>query len=66
VRDGTGGGMGLKPSDRWCISLCRDCHARQHRLGEAPFSRHYGIDMKALATEFAKVSPHASKLKDMP
>src|SRR4051812_27915158 len=26
VRLGTGGGMSMKPSDRWCISLCKGCH----------------------------------------
>ena len=30
VRTGTDGGTGIKPSDRWCISLCKECHARQH------------------------------------
>lgn len=66
VRDGTGGGMSMKPSDRWCISLCRNCHHEQHTIGEASFGRKHGINMKALAIEFAKASPHAPKLKDMP
>lgn len=39
VRVGTDGGTGLKPSDKWCISLCRDCHAEQHILGEQSFER---------------------------
>jgi hypothetical protein len=54
--------MGIKPSDKWCISLCRDCHAEQHRIGEASFERRHGIDMKSLAMEFAKASPHKAKL----
>ena len=65
VRTGTGGGVGMKPSDRWTISLCRDCHAEQHRIGERAFEHRYKIDMKALAEAFAEASPHRLKLKDM-
>jgi hypothetical protein len=66
VRNGTGGGMSMKPSDRWCISLCREHHAEQHRIGERAFETAAGINMKALAEEFARKSPHWSRLKDMP
>ena len=65
VRTGTNGGMGVKPSDRWTISLCRDHHAEQHRIGEPGFEKKHGIDMKALAQEFARKSPHAAKLREM-
>lgn len=34
---GTGGGMGMKPSDKWTLPLCHDCHALQHRVGEVTF-----------------------------
>ena len=63
VRDGTDGGTGIKPSDRWCISLCRDCHSRQHQIGERAFEREAGIDMKALAIRFLSISPHRFKLE---
>jgi hypothetical protein len=63
VRTGTDGGTGIKPSDRWVISLCRDCHHNQHALGEAPFERLHGIDMKALAAEFFAKSPHKFRLE---
>ena len=63
VRSGTDGGMGMKPSDRWCISLCKDCHARQHQIGEAAFEREAGIDMKMLAQLFFAKSPHRGKLE---
>ncbi|QPQ55559.1 DUF968 domain-containing protein [Allosphingosinicella flava] len=66
VRTGTGGGIGVKPSDRWVISLCRDHHSEQHRIGEASFEKRHGIDMRALAEEFARKSPHAPKLREMP
>lgn len=62
VRNGTDGGTGIKPSDRWCISLCRDCHNRQHQIGEISFERDHGINMKVLAMEFFAKSPHRSKL----
>jgi len=63
VRNGTNGGTGLKPTDDWTISLCRDCHSEQHRIGEPSFEKKHGIDMKALAREFAKASPHSAKLR---
>jgi len=63
VRTGTDGGTGIKPSDRWTISLCKDCHALQHTMGEAPFERKRGINMKALAAEFFAKSPHRFKLE---
>ncbi len=64
VRRGTDGGTGFKPSDRWCISLCKDCHQSQHEMGEESFERLYGINMKALAGEFFAKSPHRAKLED--
>lgn len=63
VREGTDGGLGMKPSDKWTISLCRDCHTEQHRIGEGPFERLCGINMKALAAEFFAKSPHRGKLE---
>jgi len=57
VRTGTEGGMGIKPGDDWVISLCSYHHQRQHMIGEAAFERSHGIDMKALAREFAAKSP---------
>ncbi|NTZ42131.1 DUF968 domain-containing protein [Altererythrobacter sp. SALINAS58] len=62
VRKGTDGGQGLKPSDRWTVSLCREHHAEQHRIGERAFEKRHGLDLYALAQEFAKKSPHSSKL----
>lgn len=63
VRSGTSAGMGFKPSDRFCLSLCRDCHNEQHRMGEGPFERKHGINMRALADEFFAKSPHRHKLE---
>lgn len=44
VRNGTDGGTGLKPSDRWCVPLCGACHRRQHSVGEVTFWGEVGID----------------------
>jgi hypothetical protein len=46
VRNGTDGGAGLKPSDRFCLPLCGPggCHNRQHRVGELSFWSDLGID----------------------
>lgn len=62
VHADTDGGMGLKPSDKWTISLCRTHHIEQHQIGEAAFEKRHKIEMRALAMEFAKRSPHRAKL----
>jgi len=66
VRNGTGGGIGIKPSDRWCLSLCTSCHRLQHSIGETEFERINGLNMRVIAEEFARKSPHWPKLRDMP
>lgn len=63
VRVGTDGGTGIKPSDRWTISLCRDCHSEQHQIGEPEFERRHKINMRELAAAFFKASPHKNKLE---
>ena len=63
VRTGTDGGMGMKPSDRWCISLCRDCHAKQHSIGETSFADMHQIDMLGLARDFFLASPYRRELE---
>lgn len=63
VRSGTDGGTSLKPGDDWTISLCADHHRRQHTFGESAFEKDFGIDMKALAIEFAQKSPYRAKFR---
>ena len=65
VRSGTDGGVGVKPSDKWTISLCAYHHRQQHHIGEAAFEARYKIDLKALAAEFARRSVHWLKLARM-
>ena len=62
VRTGTDGGLGLKPSDKWTISLCRLHHLEQHAIGERDFEAKYDLDLRQLAVEFASRSPHRDRL----
>ena len=61
VRKGTDGGEGLKPHDKWGVSMCHRAHALQHQIGEPAFERQFGINLKALAEAFAKASPQRHK-----
>ena len=65
VRDGTDGGAGMKPSDKWTISLCEFHHTEQHRIGEKAFQEKHSIEMVDLAMEFARRSPFRWKLSLM-
>lgn len=56
--------MGIKPSDRWCWSACRDHHGEQHQIGEPAFEKKYGVNLKALSAEFFAKSPHRFKLME--
>ena len=58
IRTGTDGGTALKPSDRWCISLCSFHHVEQHRIGEPRFETKHGICLADIAELFAQRSPH--------
>ena len=62
VRIGTGAGMAQKPDDWHTVSLCRECHASQHHVGERTFWEAAQIDPLALAAEFAKASPKAADI----
>ena len=61
VRKGTDGGGGLKPHDKWGVPMCHRGHALQHQIGEPAFEIKFGVDLKILAEEFAKNSPHKHK-----
>jgi hypothetical protein len=58
VRTGTDGGLGLKPSDKWTISLCEFHHLEQHAIGESLFEAKYDLNLLELAKEFARRSPY--------
>jgi hypothetical protein len=40
------------------VSLCREHHCEQHRIGEAAFEKKHGVDLVDLAKRFARLSPH--------
>lgn len=55
--------MGQKPDDWNTISLCRECHAMQHRNGEVAFEAFYRFSMAEMAAAFAAASPKAAEIK---
>lgn len=61
VRNGTDGGLGMKPSDQWTISLCHVHHVEQHKIGEAAFELRYDLNLIELAEEFARRSPYIQR-----
>lgn len=64
VRRGGNGGIARKSSDAFTLSLCREHHAEQHRIGERSFEERHGFSMMAKAKEFYRNSPHRNKLDD--
>ncbi len=67
VRIGNVGGIGRKPSDYYTVSLCGGLdghHAESHRIGDQSFQKKYGLDLRALADEFAAASPKAMQIRD--
>src|SRR5205085_11783572 len=56
VRSGSDGGAGMKPADRYCLSLCSDCHALQHQFGELTFWSTVRIDPLNVAFRLWTVS----------
>ena len=55
VRIGSGAGMGQKPDDWNTVSLCKECHQRQHTIGEVTFWK--GVNLEALIEAFQRTSP---------
>lgn len=62
VRTGTDGGTGIKPSDVWCVPLCRWHHREQHVFGEPAFENLMRINLKAIAERLAAQSPALRRL----
>lgn len=58
VRENTGGGMGMKPADEFCVPLCNEHHTQQHSVGHRAFDEKYGVSLRALAERLAILSPH--------
>lgn len=58
---GSGAGLGQKPDDWRTVSLCRECHEDQHRVGERTFWAE--IDVDALIDAFCKASPKSREIE---
>jgi hypothetical protein len=66
VRNGSGAGVGQKPDDFRALSLCRDHHSEQHRVGERTFWKHVAaIDPEAMIAEFIKASPKRHEIEQI-
>jgi transposase len=62
VRLGSHTGMGQKPDDFRAVSLCKECHQRQH-TGEETFWK--GRDVEALIRAFVQASPRRREIEDV-
>jgi hypothetical protein len=56
VRSGSDAGTGVKPSDRYSLSLCAACHTLQHQFGELTFWSTVRIDPLNVAFRLWTVS----------
>jgi hypothetical protein len=63
VRLGSGAGVGQKPDDFRCVSLCRDHHAEQHRVGEKTFWEGWSVEL--LIREFNRASPKRHQIEEV-
>jgi len=67
LRLGSGAGMGQKPDDWRTVSLCHECHAKQHSVGEDTFWTLFrclsGTTVDALIEAFCKASPRAAEIR---
>lgn len=68
VRNGSGAGMGEKPSDHFAVPLCRDHHSQQHTIGEVTFWQNYaaasGQTVDRLIDELRSASPKAREIRE--
>ena len=69
VRIGSGAGMGQKPDDWFTVSLCKECHMKQHRVGERTFwvdyAKYHGNTVQQLMDAYCKASPRAREIAEM-
>jgi len=54
IRTAANSGTGLKPHDRYGISLFHAHHSEAHDKGHATFAKKYGSDLLGLANEFTQ------------
>jgi hypothetical protein len=65
VRSAATAGTALKPPSWRTVSLCSAHHSQLHAIGIDTFQRTYGIDLAALAGEFARRSPDVTMREAM-
>ena len=63
LRTSTDGGTGLKPSDKYTNPLCRECHEKQHRIGEKSFWIEVMIHNPAFAINCVKAYAELEYIK---
>jgi hypothetical protein len=63
VRFGSGTGIGQKPDDYFAVSLCRDCHRKQHEVGEQTFWK--GRALADLIEAFCRHSPRRAEIEQI-
>lgn len=56
-------GMGLKPSDRYTLPGCHECHMTSHREGEVTYYEQLGIDPLKTADDLYAASPDGDKME---
>lgn len=66
VKGGEPMAIGKKSGDNFATALCADHHREYHTIGKSAFEAKYGLDMLALAAEFASISPPLKKLAHSP
>jgi hypothetical protein len=64
VRIGSGAGVGQKPDDWRAVSLCRECHQAQHRIGETTFWKMALVDPEQLIASFIAASPKRREIEE--
>lgn len=61
--------MGQKPDDWFTVSLCKECHFRQHYQGERTFwvdyAKYHGNTVQQLMDAYCKASPRAREIAEM-
>ena len=62
---GTGGGMGMKPSDAPAVPLCSKCHRDQHAAPEAGFWAALSIDPIRAALALYQRSPEVELMRQI-
>lgn len=63
VRNGSGAGVAQKPDDFCTLSLCREHHAEQHRIGQTSFQHKHCLAFGELIAEFNRASPKRHEIE---